>query len=326
MKKILVVLLITVSIIYVAGCKQASSPDSVSESPSFRWTRLLGVSGSDTHGNAICVDSNGNSYVTGFTTGALDGQTRTGVQDMFVCKYDASGTKLWTRLLGTSNKKTQGSGIAIDSSGNCFITGYTDGVLNGQTLTGKQDMFICKYDTSGVFKWTHLYGNSNTATAGYGIAVDSEGSSYITGYTNDLKDMFIRKYNADGTHVFTNRIGNVTGKTATGRGISVDSSRNSYITGYTTAPLGGQTISGTQAAFVCKFDVSGTLKWTNLFCSADAGGYGICVDASGNSYITGYSKELAQSTTDFRYMLVGKYDSDGKKVWTSLLGSSDTIT
>ncbi len=110
--------------------------------PIEKWTRLLGASGAETTSYGIAIDSANNIYVTGYTTGNLDGLTITGNPDLFVVKYNSSGDKQWTRLLGVSGAQTTSYGIAIDSTNNIYVTGSTDGNLDGQTNTGSYDLFI----------------------------------------------------------------------------------------------------------------------------------------------------------------------------------------
>ncbi|MBO8014153.1 SBBP repeat-containing protein, partial [Leptospira interrogans] len=94
--------------------------------------------------------------VSGYTLGNLDGQALSGIQDLFVTKYDTGGNKQWTRLLGVAGQITQGNGVAFDSSGNIYLTGRTSGNLDGQALSGIQDLFVTKYDTGGNKQWTRL--------------------------------------------------------------------------------------------------------------------------------------------------------------------------
>ena len=111
---------------------------------------ILGVAVAITIAYGITSDSNANVYTTGYTFGNLDGQTLTGTRDLFVVKYDANGVKQWTRLLGISGADTAAFGITSDSSGNVYTTGYTNGNLDGQILTGQDDLFVVKYDANGV--------------------------------------------------------------------------------------------------------------------------------------------------------------------------------
>ncbi|MEE1577942.1 MAG: SBBP repeat-containing protein, partial [Deltaproteobacteria bacterium] len=74
--------------------------------------------------------------------------TNAGSEDLFVVKYDSSGTKQWTKQLGTSSHD-QANGVATDSSGNVYVTGYTSGGLDGNTSAGNSDLFVVKYDSEG---------------------------------------------------------------------------------------------------------------------------------------------------------------------------------
>ena len=97
-------------------------------------------------GYGVAVDSSGNAYVTGYTEGALTG-TNAGWRDIFLTKYDSSGTQQWMRQTGTS-AGDEGMGVAVDSSGNAYVTGMTYGALTG-TNAGDSDIFLMKYDTDG---------------------------------------------------------------------------------------------------------------------------------------------------------------------------------
>jgi len=94
------------------------------------------------------VNSSGNVYVAGETSGGLDGNSNSGSWDLFVVKYNSSGTKQWTRQLGTSPDE-RAYGVATDSSGNVYVTGFTAGGLDGNSNAGSQDLFVVKYNSSG---------------------------------------------------------------------------------------------------------------------------------------------------------------------------------
>ncbi len=103
---------------------------------------------SDDYVEGISVDSSGNIYATGYSSGAFDGQVNSGSSDMFLIKYDSSGTKKWSKLLGTSGDD-RGQGVSVDSSGNVYVTGYSYGDFDGHSNSGNSDMFLIKYDSSG---------------------------------------------------------------------------------------------------------------------------------------------------------------------------------
>jgi len=92
--------------------------------------------------------SSRNIYVTGHTSRGLDGNTNSGSSDIFLVKYNQSGTKQWTKQLGTSSNDF-GNGVTTDSSGYIYVTGYTFGELDGNTNSGNYDIFLVKYDSSG---------------------------------------------------------------------------------------------------------------------------------------------------------------------------------
>ena len=164
----------------------------------------LGGGGSDV-GYGIAVDSSGNAYVTGHaanhdfptTPGSLK-PTIPGIDfvDAFVTKLNAAGTALvYSTYLGGSGDD-QGNSIAVDTSGNAYITGWTTSpgttppttsfpTVNPIQATrgGGFDAFVTKINAEGsaLIYSTYLGGASNDS--GYGIAVDSAGNAHVTGYT-----------------------------------------------------------------------------------------------------------------------------------------------
>ncbi|MDH7499642.1 MAG: SBBP repeat-containing protein [candidate division NC10 bacterium] len=98
--------------------------------PTIPWsTKQLGTIAEDV-GYGIALDSSGNIYVTGSTEGDLDGNINAGLKDIFLVKYNSSGVRQWTRLLGTTADDVA-RGIAMDSSDEIYITGFTAGSLGG---------------------------------------------------------------------------------------------------------------------------------------------------------------------------------------------------
>ena len=108
----------------------------------------------------MAVDSSDNIYVTGWTRGKLD--TYSGGDDTILVKYNSSGTKQWTRQFGApsfleksqynsssqmTTSEDKGIGVAVDSSGNIYVTGNTEGGMDGNTNSGKNDIFLVKYNS-----------------------------------------------------------------------------------------------------------------------------------------------------------------------------------
>ena len=140
------------------------------------WTRLLGTGNNDQATGTTTPD--GSIYITGFTFGDLDGQTFIGLNDVFLTKYNLDGNKIWTRLLGTGNIDA-GYGVATHLR-EIYITGYTDGDLDGQTREGSRDAFLAKYNPDGDIVWTRLLGTGNNEQANTGVTTTPDGSIYIT--------------------------------------------------------------------------------------------------------------------------------------------------
>jgi len=96
------------------------------------WTNQFGSAGGD-NATEIFVDASG-VYVSGFTFGALPGQTLLGAPDAFIRKYDANGNEVWTRQFGTASAD-YARGISVDASG-VYVIGHVNSALPGQTFTG----------------------------------------------------------------------------------------------------------------------------------------------------------------------------------------------
>ncbi|UOG61299.1 SBBP repeat-containing protein [Leptospira noguchii] len=303
-----------------------------------QWTRLLGAAGSVTVAYGITSDSSGNIYSTGQTSGNLDGQILTGTQDLFVTKYDGSGNKQWTRLLGVGGIQTLARGVTSDNIGNIYTTGATSGNLDGQILTGTQDLFVTKYDGSGNKQWTRLLGVAGTTSQANGIRPDSSGNVYTIGYTlgnldgqilTGIQDLFVTKYDGSGNRQWTRLLG-VAGQITQANGIASDSSGNIYLTGRASGNLDGQVLTGTQDLFVTKYDSGGNKQWTRLLGAAGISttAYGVTSDSSGNVYTVGATAGSldGQTLTGTQDLFVTKYDSSGNKQWTRLLGVAGQIT
>ena len=131
------------------------------------------------------MDSLGNVYVAGWTDRRSGRQSPSrALKDFFVTTYDSAGTKVRTKQLGVSGGDTQANGVAVDSLGNVYVAGYTDGGLDGNTLTGMNDFFVTTYDSAGTKVRTKQLGVSGADTEAYGVAVDSSRNVYVAGCTN----------------------------------------------------------------------------------------------------------------------------------------------
>jgi len=292
------------------------------------YSTYIGGSNDD-HGYGIAVDGSGNAYVTGgtlstdydVTAGAFQ-TTLNGWCNVFVTKLNASGSGLvYSTYIGGSNVE-DGSGIAVDGSGNAYVTGWTystdydvtPGAFQTTYGGGYYDAFVTKLNASGSGLVYSTYIGGNGDDGGIGIAVDGSGNAYVTGSTNSTNydvttgafqttrggysDVFVTKLNASGSGlVYSTYIGG-SGDDG-GNGIAVDGSGNAYVTGPTYSPDYDVTLGafqttfggGSRDVFVTKLNASGSglVYSTYIGGSSDEWGYGIAVDGSGNAYVTGYS-------------------------------------
>jgi hypothetical protein len=264
--------------------------------PPFRWVAQAGSSFDD-FSRGVATDSAGNSYVTGaFHDVANFGQTTlasSGGYDIFVAKYDSEGNALWASQAGGSGFDDYGLAIAADSAGNCYVTG----AFSGQ------------------------------ATFGDNIFNNLGGS-----------DIFVAKYDTDGNLLWAKQAGGVS--LNSGRGIAVDAAGNCYVTGVFqgTGPFGNTNLTAHSLVdydvFVAKFDPMGELVWVQQAGgNLDDVGYGIAVDAAGNSSVTGYFKSPTatfgsvtltnNAGTNSPDIFVARYNSDGQLLWAKRAGGAD---
>ena len=290
------------------------------------YSTYLGGTGGD-FGSSIAVDNGGNVYVTGFTASTdfptvnpLQPTYGGGLSDAFVAKLNPAGSALvYSTYLGGS-ADTLGYGIAVDNAGHAYVTGYTmftgfpttPGAFQMTYAGGTSDAFVAKLNPAGsAFVYATILGGSSF-DVGYGIAVDSAGNAYATGYTdstdfptvNPLQPMnagasgagnaFVAKFNPAGSAlVYSTYLGGCGGEYS--YGIAVDTAGNAYVTGSTAStdfptvnPL-QPTYGGDGDAFVAKLNSSGSalVYSTYLGGTGDDFGRGVAVDSEGNAYVIG---------------------------------------
>ncbi len=229
----------------------------------FLWVNT--IEGSSTEeGRGVAVDGTGNNvYVTGTSNSAAvnfnPGGTVNGAgnYDVFLAKYNAGGTYQWAKAMGGTNADN-GQGVAVDGTGNVYVTGIVRTTIvttadfnpggTGGTITteGNNDVFLAKYDPSGIFQWVKNMGGSSVDN-GYGISLDGTGNAYVTGYYNGTAnfnlggsdglltavtgaDVFVAKYDPNGNYRWAKSMGG--GADDQGLAIAADGNGNVYATGY----------------------------------------------------------------------------------------------
>jgi len=209
----------------------------------------------------------------------------------------------WIGVLNsTGSLATQGLGLAVDSSDNVYLEGFSNITSNSFALTAK-------YDSSGAIQWQRRLGGSFSEN-GNAIAIDSSSNVYIAGSTFGGSDhqSLVAKYNSSGAIQWQRTLSSSGQDFA--RGIAVDSSSNVYVC--------TESNSGNEDFIIAKYNSSGAIQWqTKIGSVIDAYGTSIKVDSSGNIYVTGVSSSVG--TNDF---YIAKLNSLGVIQWQNRLGNA----
>ena len=269
-----------------------------------QWVaRYNGPANGEDEACAIAVDSAGNVYVTGSSHDGHD-------WDYVTIKYDTSGNQLWlARYDGPASDYDYAQDMAIDSSGNVYVTGWSE------ASSTDWDYATVKYDTNGNEQWVARYnGPANRADEAYAIAVDSAGNVYVTGYSiGTNRDYATVKYDTAGNELWVARYDSGEGfGSDVAHDITVDASGNVYVTG---------TTAGNQGYATIKYNNDGTQLWVARYEGSTTRtefAEAIAVDGLGNAYVTGW---LGGGGTNGDYVTV-KYDTDGNELWVDRYDAS----
>ena len=293
----------------------------------YQWAKGLIQPNTNSSGNQIVVDGNGNAYVLGgfqntlnFGTGSL-GSGSNGSNNTFFVKYDTNGNVLWAKSINSAfNSNNRSDGIALDANGYIYIAGNFNGTVdfdpglgsaNLTSSSASDDIFFAKYDNNGNYIWAKSVGSTNP-DACRSLIVDPSGNIYITGYFSLTADfdpsagtanlsapssanIFIAKYDSNGNYLFANKIET---SAVSDYSIALDGSENIYIVSVFqgtvdfdpslgTANL--TSVSGSYDIFFSKYDNNGNYLWAKSIGGSQSQEYGrkLVLDSNGNILITG---------------------------------------
>lgn len=291
------------------------------------WLLGAGSSGDD-HGYDMITDKAGNIYLTGFISDcyATGGQTGafgtltsaiipTGDSLGFVTKISPSGNFQWVRTFQATDGERDNR-IAIDSMANVYVTGGFFGTKPFgpfmATSNGGRDIFVLKYDSSGVEQWLRTAG-STLSDRGNSITVDMYQDVYITGEFRDKlvfgtdslnnyggpggRDVFVAKIDKNGNWKWGKKAGS-NGGSDRGNRITSNKKGMLFVTGQIkgNAKFGPYTLYTTDSvqAFAAAIDTSGKWQWALEAGSAvEDRGTGIVADDSCNVYVCGFYEDTA---------------------------------
>jgi len=359
--------------------------------------QIAGTTTSSDYGWACATDSSGNVFVTGqfataltlYNTGGGTGATLpTGLGPIscFLVKYSSTGTVVWAALLANASGtpySTIGQAVTTDSAGNVFVTGqygatltlYNTGGVAGPTLPFSggttPDCFIAKYSPTGTVVWAaQIAGTTTSSEIGQGVATDSSGNVFVTGYYTAAltlcnygatssktlpftggNDCFLAKYSSDGTSVmWAAQIAGTTTSSDVGYAVATDSSGNVFVSGSYGAALTLYNYGATQSktlpitsgsdAFLAKYSSNGSsVMWAARMTTSGstAWGYAVATDSSGNVFVTGFytaaltlynsgaTQSIALPFTGGSDVFIAKYSSDGSSVmWAAQITGTTT--
>lgn len=310
-------------------------------------SRKLGSTGSDS-GFDIATDSAGNIYVVGYFSGTVDfggGQlVSAGSTDAFVAKYTSTGTFGWARRFGAASTD-YGRGVAVDGSGNVYVTGYIWGDVDfgAGTLTshGSYDAFLLKLSAStGTLQWAKLFGSTDF-DYGLDVAVDANGNVGLSGVCFGIADfgggslvhtgsadVVVAVYSATGSHIWSRAVGST--NSDYGNAITFAASGHVFVGGHFsgTVNFGGQSLvsAGATDAFLARYSQAGALQWVRQGAGINAETFNaVAVDGSGNIYAGGTTEGATYDGTVVTSNgqsdgVLAKYSTTGSLQWARAIG------
>ncbi len=297
----------------------------------------------DEEAHSIIADS-GYLYVAGETWGDIEGSGNAGRSDIFLTKMTSTGQREWTRSFGTAEYDAGGF-VAIDAQGMVYLLGDTQGVLEGATELGQEDMLLSKWDESGNKLWERQWGTEREDNA-RGILVDKNDIVVVLGETDGsfdgiwntesctdwseitfCDDIFLSKFSTDGVLIETIQWGSADNRNDSPVGLATDQDGNLYVSGYTFGVFSGNPDAGDDSnVFFSKWRADGHYAGTQQWSMGEqAYGGAIQVDDEGNIFLLGdiTRAEVSSSEGGKRDVFLSKLHPDGTTAWMRIWGSSE---
>ncbi len=262
---------------------------------------------------SITIDAIGNIYVTG----ASQDSTGRFEYHFVTISYYSSGEERWiARYSGPESGSVDGANcITVDTYGNVYVTGYSDGIKDG---IGSSDYTTIKYDYYGNKQWVKIYnGPGNTLDHSISLTIDSNGNVYITGYSYGIdtdSDYATIKYSSSGVEEWVSRYNGMTNSNDRATDIALDSQGNIYVIGESRRE------SYNNNFIIVKYNSLGGQEWVAKYeCAYSGTPTGFVVDNYGNVYVTGWEDTPGDQGHDY---VTIKYNSSGEQQWVKMYNGS----
>jgi hypothetical protein len=245
--------------------------------------------------------------------------------DYATIKYSSAGVPLWTnRYSGPANSDDQAQAVAVDASGNAFVTGYS-GV--SASFPNSYDYVTIKYSSAGVALWINRYnGVENGGDQAQALAIDSNGNllvtgaSYLTSGSGSHHDFATVKYSNDGAALWTNRYHGPANSGDYAQAVAVNQKGDVFVTGYSSSTNDEHSFFYNNFDYVTiKYSGGGAPLWTNRYVGPGNGddiAHAIAVDSNGDVFVTGYSASSNAPPVNYDYLTI-KYSNAGVPLWTN---------
>ncbi len=258
---------------------------------------------------SVSADITGNVYVTGTSRGAG------GNNDILTIKYNSSGTYLWeARYNGTANGDDGATGMAVDASGNSYISGYSDG-----SGTGK-DYVTIKYSSAGVQQWASRFdGPASSNDYSKTVCIDLSGNSFVTGkvsVSGSSQDIYTVKYNSSGVQQWASAFNGSGNDSDEANCIAIDKEGDIIIGGKSKSAVSGFDF------VTIKYNSSGNQQWAKYFSGTSLNSSDEIISISSdldNNVIAGGNANNINSGYDY---VTVKYNSSGVLLWNSVHGGT----
>ena len=299
------VLLMGFTVLTLPMCAQSGAP---------LWVnRFNGPGTTIDHAIAVVADSSGNVFVTG------DSSVFGSAQDYTTLAYSNAGAPLWTnRYNGTGNFHDIATALAVDNSGNVFVTGYSWGIGSGYDYAT-----VC-YSNGGGPLWTNRYnGPGNFDDIATALVVSSNGNVFVTGYSGGTNtypydyDYTTLAYSGAGVPLWTNRYSGPGRSRDQPSALLVDTTGNVLLTG---ASIGS---AGDYDYATVAYSSEGAPLWTNRYAGpGSTNDFATAINVnSSNVFVTGYSADevlirYRTYQTNYEYATVA-YSLAGVPLWTN---------